>query len=56
MQQTPHQFQIPAIEYTKDQLGSRATKATSTYDFWFENNFNLMHLLFTYIELNKTDF
>ena len=35
MRKQPYQFQTPTLDYTKDQLYSRATKPTNSYDFWF---------------------
>ena len=56
MQKTPYKFRIPAFEYKNDQIGSRATKVTNRYHFWFENNFNFIHLQFNFIKLNKLEF
>ena len=56
MQETPYHFQIPAFDYTKDQFYSSGTKVTNPFDFWFEINFNFMHLQFNFNKPNKPDF
>ena len=56
MQETDYQYQIPAVDYTKNHLYSRVTKATNRYDFWFKKNFNFMHLQFIFIKHNKLEF
>ena len=42
-QETDNQFQIPALDYTKDHLHSRVTKATNPYDFWFKSPISNFH-------------
>ena len=56
MQETDYQLQIPALDYTKDHLYSRITKAINTYDFWFKKKFNFMHLQFNFIKPNNFEF
>ena len=53
MQETPYHFQIPALDYTKDQLYSRGSKTTKPYDFSFKNDSSLKHLQLNCIKANK---
>ena len=50
IQETDYQFQIPEPDSNNDHLFSRVTKTTTSYGFWFRNNFNLMH--FMHLQIN----
>ena len=54
MHETDYQFQIPAINY-KDNLFSRATKATNLFHFWITNYFNFLHPQVIFIQPNKLE-
>ena len=55
MPETVYQFQILSLEYTKGHLYSSLTKTTNRYDFWFQSNFNFMHLQFNFAKPNKLE-
>ena len=38
MRDIDYQFEIPALDYTKDHLNFHAAKATNPYDFWFNKS------------------
>ena len=51
IQETNYQFQLIAIDYTKDHLCSGVTKALNPYDLFFENNFDFVP---SHFSLNQT--
>ena len=56
IQETDYQFQIPALDCTKDHLYSCVSKATNPYEIWFKNNFNFMHLQFNFLKPYELEF
>ena len=56
MQELPYQFQIPALDYTDDQLYSRATKSLTRMVFGFETfNFYILEFLNVTNNYNSLD-
>ena len=56
MQETDHQFQVPALEYTNDHLKSRVTEAINPCVFCFKNNLNIIHSQFDFKEPKTLEF
>ena len=54
LQETPYQFQIPALDFRKNQNSFRANKTTNPHDFLFNRKtFKFMHLHLTLLNLTN---
>ena len=55
MPETPYQFQIAVLDYTRNQFQARFTMVNNPYGFRFKNNFDVMNLLFNFNKPKKLD-